>query len=141
MYERLDSLQVSLDKHIVRNKKHEKVLIHADSIDFQKELEFFTDAVISKNSYSDYKIKSLKGGCEKYFQTISNSHSIKNFYYNSCNDFLVVYIDMDKVSPLFGFKYHLELNKNGFLIEIKSNVKLSYDAKYRIEGKFVSKKN
>ena len=41
MYERLDSLQVSLEKHIVRNKEYEKVLIHADSIDFQKELEFF----------------------------------------------------------------------------------------------------
>ena len=58
---------IKLEKHIIHNGIYDKITIHEDSVDFSKELKVFTDAVILKNDYLEYEIRSLKGGCEKYF--------------------------------------------------------------------------
>ena len=47
-------------------------------------------------------------------------------------------IDFAKSSPLYSFYSHLELNQNGYLIEIISDVKMAYESNYRIEGKFIT---
>lgn len=137
LIQELTQSNIKLEKHFIHNGKYDKIIIHEDSVDFSKELKVFTDLVILNKMYSEYEIRSLNGGCEKYFQTLNDKHTVKNMYYSTCKGYLVVYIDVNKSSPLFNFDYHLELNKNGYLIEIKSNVELTYRSIYRIEGRFI----
>lgn len=134
LIEDLKSSDVKLIKYIKKGKESDTIAV--DTVNWDEEFNLFTNLFISKSNYSDYKITSSEDGCEKSFQTKNNKHEVKNYDYSICNGELIVYIDVKKTSPLYVFDYHLELNKNGYLIEVKSNVDLAYTSDYRIEGKF-----
>jgi len=112
-----------------------------DSVNWEQELKLFTELNISKSNLSNYNITVSKNGCEKIFQTNSEKCPIKRYKYLLCQNNLNVCIDFEKSSPLYLFSYHLELNNKGYLIKIISDVKMSYESKYRIEGKFLTKEN
>ena len=113
---------------------------YLDSIDWNQELKLFTELNISKSQIDDYDIIISKNGCEKKFQTNSKKHSIKKYKYSHCDGNLIVFIDITKSSPLYTFSYHLELNNKGYLIHIKSDVGMAYEADYKVEGKFILSK-
>lgn len=137
LFQELKTSDVKLEKYIIFNNKVDTVLLNSDSINWNQELELFTKAEISKSAYSDYEIRTLNDGCEKYFQTRNDKHHVKKYHYSNCNGSLNVYIDVEKSSPLYKFNYHLELNKDGYLIETKTEIELAEQSNYRIEGKFI----
>lgn len=137
LLQELEGSQVNLKKYIFHNGKVDTIEISSDSIDWTVELKLFKESVISQSAYSDYEIKSLKNGCEKSFHTSENKHPVKNLRYINCNDTFAVYIDVKKMSPLYNFDYHLEINDSGYLIQSSSDVEFAYKSEFRIEGKFI----
>ena len=127
--------EYKLIKYITREGLTDTIQI--DSINWNQELKLFTELTISRSHLTDYNVKTLKNGCEKQFITNSNKYPIKRYKYSHCENNLIVFIDFMKSSPLYSFYYHLELNHKGYLIEIVSDVKMAYESKYRIEGKFL----
>ena len=128
--------EYKLTKYITRKGITDTLYI--DSVNWPQELKLFTELNISKSYLSDYHCITSKNGCEKIFQTNSNKYPIKRYKYLHCNNNFIVLIDFVKSSPLYSFYYHLELNQNGYLIEIISDVKMAYESNYRIEGKFIT---
>lgn len=133
----LKDSDVKLKKYIKKGDKSDTIVV--DTVNWTNELKMFIDAEISRSVYNDYEINTSKDGCEKYFQTKMNKHVVKNYHYVNCENDLIVYIDVKKMSGLYEFNYHLELNKEGYLIQAYSNVEFAYESNYRIEGKFYEK--
>lgn len=125
---------LKLIKYIIKGEKRDT--LYVDSVNWEKELKLFLESDISKNNSSLYKITTVNGGCEKTLQTTVFKQSVKKLQFDNCNGALSVNINVEKKNMFYEFKYHLELNENGFLIECNQNVEFAFESNYRIEGKF-----
>jgi hypothetical protein len=123
-----------LTKYIIKGEKTDTVFV--DSVNWEKELKLFLESDISKSNSSLYKITTVNDGCEKTLQTTDFKQNVKKLQFDSCNGGLHVNINVEKKNMLYEFKYHLELNENGFLIECNQDVEFAFESSYRIEGKF-----
>ena len=112
--------------------------MYFDSVNWPRELKLFTELNISKSRLNDYHVSTSQNGCEKQFYSKSDKNTVKRYEYLDCNNKLSVAINLSKSSQLYAFSYYLELNHKGYLIEIKSDVKMAYESNYRIEGKFIT---
>jgi len=129
------SNDLKLIKYIIKEDKRDT--LYVDSVNWEKELKLFLESDISKNNSSLYKITTVNDGCEKTLQTTDFKQSVKKLQFDSCNGGLHVNINVEKKNMFYEFKYHLELNENGFLIECNQSVKFAFESNYRIEGKFI----
>lgn len=126
---------LKLIKYITKGEKRDT--LYVDSVNWEKELKLFLESDISKNNSSLYKITTVNGGCEKTLQTTVFKQSVKKLQFDNCNGALSVNINVEKKNMFYEFKYHLELNENGFFIECNQNVEFAFESNYRIEGKFI----
>lgn len=125
--------EVKLKKYIVKDGISDSLNI--DSVDWKKELKFFLKSDISNKNLKNYKILK-ESDCSTTYLAKDKKQSIIKFSHSNC-DSLFFNIDILNESGLYKFEYHLELNKNGFLIENKQDVRLGITSNYRIEGKFI----
>ena len=129
------SNDLKLIKYIIKEDKRDT--LYVDSVNWEKELKLFLESDISKNNSSLYKITTVNDGCEKTLQTTDFKQSVKKLQFDSCNGGLHVNINVEKKNMFYDFKYHLELNENGFLIECNQRVEFAFASNHRIEGKFI----
>jgi glucose-6-phosphate 1-dehydrogenase len=134
LIQELNKGNLKLTKYIIKGEKRDT--IYLDTVNWEQELSLFLESDISKNKINQYKITSFADSCKFLFQTTSNKQSVKKLNYAICNNDLIVNIDVEKRSELYDFVYYLELTPNGYLIEAKQKVSMTYESNYIIEGKF-----
>jgi len=126
--------EIKLTKYIIKNEKRDTVYI--DSVNWKQELSLFLESDISKKKINKYKITIFEDSCTFLFQTTTDKQPVKKLKYSICNNDLIVNIDVEKRSKIYDYIYYLELTSSGYLIEVKQKVKMAYQSKYIIEGKF-----
>ena len=132
--QKLKKDNIKLTKYISKGKKRDTLYI--DKVNWKKELSLFLESDISKRKVDLYKINSYEDNSKFLFQTTSNKQTVKKLKYSLVNNDLIVNIDVHKRSGLYDFLYYLELSSKGYLIEVKQKVRMVYESKYIIEGKF-----
>lgn len=134
LIQQLKTDNVKLTKYIIKDEKRDT--LYLDSVNWKQELNMFLESDISKKKLNQYKITVFEDSCKFLFQTTTDKQPVKKLKYSICNNDFIVNIDVEKRSKLYDYVYYLELTSNGYLIEVKQKVKMAYQSKYIIEGKF-----